>query len=105
MKGCEIVNRTELGNKVALDSKSAKSVSHAWTAEVCKSLADAIAHEKRVSIINFGVFEHVVRPPKSGRNYKTGERVYIPSRTVIKFTPCASIAEAVREEHIRESEK
>ena len=89
------MSRHKLAMKVAKDSESYKNASKEWTNVVLDALADSITYEKKVMIQNLGVFEHVVRAPRVGRNYKTGERVEIPAKMVIQFTPCDRIRELV----------
>ena len=89
------MTRKELALKVAKDSKSTKVASKQWTEVVLDCLADAIETEEIVHIRGLGKFEHVVRPAKVGRNYKTGERVEIPPKMYVKFTPCEKIKENV----------
>jgi nucleoid DNA-binding protein len=92
------MTRTQLANKVAMDSNSTFKASRQWTEAVLNSLADAIEHEQEVKIQGLGNFEHIVRKPRVGRNYKTGERVEIPAKTIIQFSPCRRIQESVRHE-------
>lgn len=90
------MTRSQLAYKVAMDSQSGLGASQAWTKVVLASLADAIEHEDVVSIQGLGVFSHVDRKPKVGRNYKTGERVEIPAHTIIQFVPCEKIKSSVK---------
>lgn len=98
------MTRAEFAVKVAIDSKSTLKASKAWTDAVLDSLADAIANEEVLNLRNVGTFEHKTRKAKVGRNYKTGERVEIPPKRVIKFTPCGHINEALSEESIPHEE-
>lgn len=92
------MTRAEFARKVAEDTQSSYVASKKWTEAVLDCLADAIAHEEVLSLRNVGKFEHRVRAPKVGRNSKTGERVDIPARMVVKFTPCEAIDEKLRTE-------
>jgi len=83
-----------------MDSQSGLGASQAWTKVVLASLADAIEHEDVVSIQGLGVFTHVERKAKVGRNYKTGERVEIPAHTIIQFIPCKKIKANVKFENL-----
>lgn len=92
------MNRTEFAEKVAKDTASTKVSSKAWTDAVIDCLADAIMTENEVALRGFGTFEHIVRKPKVGRNSKTGERVDIPAKMIVKFTPCQKIEDSVATE-------
>ncbi len=39
----------------------------------------------------FGKIESVFAPPRTGRNVKTGEKINIPARRRVKFTPSENL--------------
>jgi nucleoid DNA-binding protein len=45
----------------------------------------------RVVIPDFGIFELRRRRPTRARNPRTGERIEIPARTVVRFKPAATL--------------
>ena len=47
----------------------------------------AIQSKEKVVIRGFGTFNPVVRNPRTARNPRTGEPVYINKRTVVVFEP------------------
>ena len=64
-----------------------------------KTLLDAISAELarggRVEVRGFGSFSVHVRPPRVGRNPKTGERVDVPVKAVPHFKPGVELRERV----------
>ena len=54
-----------------------------------KSILDAMSHSlknnKRIEIRGFGSFSLNYRPPRIGRNPKTGEKVNVPEKNVPHF--------------------
>lgn len=90
--------RSDFATKVAKDSHSTLNASRLWTDAVIDSLADAVEKEELVHLRGFGKFEHVMIKPRVGRNYKTGEKIYIPPKTIVKFTPCRKIERAILRE-------
>lgn len=92
------MTRAEFIKKVAEDSNSTHVASKLWTEAVLDSLADALITEDVVAIRKLGTFEHIDRAPKVGRNSSTGERIDIPAKKIIKFTPCDRIADLVATE-------
>ena len=96
------MTRAQLARKVAIDSQSTFTASRLWTNAVLDSLADAVANEESVHISGLGNFDHIVRKPKVGRNYKTGARVEIPAKRIVKFTPCRKIEETVKAKGVEE---
>lgn len=89
------MTRADFIHKVAKDTNAPYTRTEPWVHAVLNSLADAIITEDEVKIMGFGKFEHVGRKARFGRNASTGERIPIPARTVIKFTPAQQIADAV----------
>ena len=64
-----------------------------------KSIIDAIArtlvHKRRVEIRGFGGFSATLRPPRTGRNPKTGASVPVPAKYVPHFRPGKELRERV----------
>ena len=59
------------------------------------ALADALAHGQRVEIRGFGSFSLNYRPPRAGRNPKTGEQVRVPEKYVPHFKAGKELRERV----------
>jgi integration host factor subunit beta len=58
-------------------------------------LSDALAEGQRVEIRGFGVFTLRYRPPRLGRNPKTGAQVSLPGRYALHFKPGDRLRSAV----------
>jgi integration host factor subunit beta len=59
------------------------------------AMSDALARGHRIEIRGFGSFSVSRRPPRMGRNPKTGEQVPIPEKRVPHFKPGKALREAV----------
>lgn len=74
-----------------------------------KAILDAIsirlAQGGRVEIRGFGSFSVHSRPPRLGRNPKTGERVPVPEKFVPHFKPGIELRERVNIEPEKRPEK
>jgi nucleoid DNA-binding protein len=61
------------------------------TKEIVQKVFDAIlktlVDEGRVELRNFGVFEVKRRAPRKARNPRTGEKVFVPEKSVVTFKP------------------
>lgn len=55
----------------------------------------ALAHGERIEIRGFGSFSLHFRPPRTGRNPKTGNAVALPGRHVPHFKPGKDLRERV----------
>lgn len=67
----------------------------AATEVVLSAIGEAVASGDRVEIRGFGSFSTHVRPPRLGRNPKTGEKVPVPAKKVIHFKPGLELRERV----------
>lgn len=63
--------------------------------EILAAISGALVRSGRVEIRDFGVFHLNNRPPRIGRNPKTGERVSIPARHTPHFKPGKGMRAAV----------
>ena len=54
---------------------------------ILERMSDRIAHGERIEIRGFGAFSLNYRPPRNGRNPKTGEKVAIPAKYATHFKP------------------
>ncbi|MBB5204122.1 integration host factor subunit beta [Inhella inkyongensis] len=62
---------------------------------ILDAMSDALAHGHRIEIRGFGSFSVNRRPPRMGRNPRTGEQVPIPEKLVPHFKPGKALREAV----------
>jgi len=62
------------------------------------AMTDALAHGHRIEIRGFGSFAINRRPPRMGRNPRSGAQVVIPEKLVPHFKPGKALREAVDEQ-------
>src|ERR1700757_5481902 len=62
---------------------------------VLDAMSDALARGHRIEIRGFGSFSISRRPPRVGRNPRSGEQVPIPEKLVPHFKPGKALREAV----------
>jgi len=60
-------------------------------------LVDALVHEKRIELRNFGVFEVKRRAARKARNPRTGDKVFVPAKYVVIFKPGKEMEDRVRQ--------
>jgi len=58
-------------------------------------MGGALAHGERIEIRGFGSFSLHYRPPRLGRNPKTGDAVALPGKHVPHFKPGKELRERV----------
>ena len=59
---------------------------------ILDAMADALVRGHRIEIRGFGSFALNYRPPRTGRNPKSGEKVSVPSKWVPHFKAARSCA-------------
>jgi len=62
-----------------------------------EQMSQALASGERIEIRGFGAFSLHFRPPRIGRNPKTGESVAMPARYAPHFKPGKELRERVDE--------
>lgn len=62
---------------------------------VIEAMSDALAEGDRIEIRGFGSFSLHYRPPRTGRNPKTGETVELTGKYVPHFKPGKELRERV----------
>jgi integration host factor subunit beta len=64
---------------------------------ILESMGNSLANGERIEIRGFGSFSLHYRPPRMGRNPKTGEAVALGSKFVPHFKPGKELRERVNE--------
>lgn len=90
------MNKSQLVLQIASRMDSTKPTAEAALNAVIESIAESLAKGEAVSLVGFGTFNTAKRPPKVGRNPKTGDQMTIPEKTVVKFKPGKSLKEIVQ---------
>lgn len=62
---------------------------------ILDAMSEALAKGHRIEIRGFGSFSISRRPPRMGRNPRTGEQVLIPEKLVPHFKPGKALREGV----------
>ena len=62
---------------------------------ILDAMTDALARGDRIEIRGFGSFALNYRPPRTGRNPKSGEKVHVPEKDVPHFKAGKELRERV----------
>ncbi|KAB2489962.1 HU family DNA-binding protein [Bacillus cereus] len=92
------MNKTELVQKVALESELTKKEASLAVDAVFQSIQHALQNGDNVQLIGFGTFEVRERAAREGRNPQTGESMTIPASKVPAFKAGKVLKEAVKAE-------
>ena len=75
----------------------ADNTPHEAVKHILELMSEALANGKRIEIRGFGSFSLHYRPPRMGRNPKTGEAVALAGKNVPHFKPGKDLRERVNE--------
>ena len=62
---------------------------------ILDAMGDTLVRDNRIEIRGFGSFSVNIRPPRMGRNPRSGESVAIPEKRVPHYKPGKALREAV----------
>ncbi len=63
-----------------------------------EQMGKSLSAGERIEVRGFGSFSLHFRPPRTGRNPKTGDAVYLPGKHVPHFKPGKELRERVNDE-------
>lgn len=70
-----------------------------------EQMSEALSSGERIEIRGFGSFSLHHRPPRIGRNPKTGESVALPGKYVPHFKPGKELRERVNQSYVESLQK
>jgi len=95
MNAAHTLTKAELADhlfqKVGLNKREAKDMVESLFDEI----RDTLARGEMVKLSGFGNFQLRDKPPRPGRNPKTGELIPIPARRVVTFHPSQKLRRTV----------
>jgi nucleoid DNA-binding protein len=80
------MTKAELVDHVAVTVQLSKSQTDAVLTQCLQAIMDALQAGESVELRGFGRFHLRQRPPRAGRNPRTGETIPIPAKAVPTFT-------------------
>jgi len=80
------MNKAQLVDDVAEATGLTKKDSTKAVEAVLAAIAKALGKKEEVTFVGFGRFRLSSRAARDGRNPKTGEKIKIPARTIVRFT-------------------
>jgi DNA-binding protein HU-beta len=89
------MNKTELINKIALNSSLSKKDSEKALTATLDAITEALSDGEKVQIVGFGIFDVKARAARIGRNPKTKEAIQIPPSKIPQFKPGKSLKEII----------
>ena len=90
------MNKTELIEKIALESGLTKVDSKKALDATMKAIKDALKANDKVALIGFGTFSVNKRPARTGINPATKAKIKIAAKKVAKFKAGADLNKALK---------
>jgi len=92
-----MANKKELINAIALATGKTKKDSKLIADSLIKVMKTELSKgvDSTIKLVNFGTFKVVTRKARVGRNPRTGEKLDIPAKNVVKFTPGKALKELI----------
>ena len=99
----EVVTRAMMKSELIEKGDAPESLTEAYkdvelaVKSLLEQMSEALATGERIEIRGFGSFSLHFRPPRSGRNPKTGDSVSLPGKYVPHFKPGKELRERVND--------
>lgn len=90
------MNKAELIEKVAKDTKLSKAKANAAIDAVLNNTVSTLKKGGKVVLVGFGTFQVNKRQARKGRNPQNGKVINIPARKVVKFKAGKGFASKVK---------
>ena len=90
------MNKADLIEKVAQDSKMTKAVVEQALNGVIGAITEAVVKGDKVGLVGLGTFSVSERAARDGHNPKTGEVIPLAACKVVRFKAGKILAEAVK---------
>ena len=81
------MTRREIVRSISEDLSLTQQKTKQIVRKVFEAILNTLVEEGRVELRNFGVFEVKQRAPRKARNPRTGEKVFVPEKSVVTFKP------------------
>jgi len=89
------MTKQDLAEIVSKNLETSKKQSLETVNELFEEMTKKLSKGEEVNIAGFGIFRVAKRAARTGINPKTGEKIKIPAKTVVKFRPSKTLKEAV----------
>lgn len=89
------MTKTELIDAIADGAKITKTAAGKALDVYLQTLAKELKNNGKIGLVGFGTFSLINRKAREGRNPKTGDKIKIAARKVIKFKPGKALVQKV----------
>ena len=79
------MTKVELVSKIAREAEIAKSQAEKALNGFISAVSTALVSGDKITLVGFGTFSITERVKREGRNPRTGKKIKIPAKKVVKF--------------------
>ena len=90
------MNNAELINAISEETKLKKTDAKLALEAILKIISEKVNEGERVSLLGFGTFKLIEKAARIGVNPSTHEKIEIPAKRTIKFSPSADFSDKVK---------
>ena len=90
------MTKAELVAKIASEGKITKSQAEKAMAGFVSAVSGALSAGDKITLVGFGTFSVATRSKREGRNPRTGKKIKIPAKKVVKFKVGKTLSEKVK---------
>jgi DNA-binding protein HU-beta len=90
------MTKAELVAKIASEGGLTKSQAEKAMAGFVSAVSGALSAGDKITLVGFGTFSVATRSKREGRNPRTGKKIKIPAKKVVKFKAGKTLSEKVK---------
>ena len=90
------MTKAELVAKIASEGGLTKSQADKAVAGFVSAVLGALSAGDKITLVGFGTFSVAKRSKREGRNPRTGKKIKIPAKKVVKFKAGKTLSEKVK---------
>ncbi|MGD0398977.1 MAG: HU family DNA-binding protein [Syntrophobacteraceae bacterium] len=90
------MTKAELVAKIASEGGLTKSQAEKAMAGFVSAVSGALSAGDKITLVGFGTFSVATRSKREGRNPRTGKKIKIPAKKVVKFKVGKTLSEKVK---------
>ena len=90
------MTKADLITRIARDAALTKRQSGKVVDALVAGIQDTLRKGERITLVGFGTFSAMSQKARTGRNPRTGQPLFLPSRKTPKFSAGKKLRQAVR---------
>jgi len=90
------MNKADLIEKIADDCNMSKALTSDVIASFCTHVQKSLKKGDKVTMVGFGTWTTAKRKARLGRNPRTGEKIKIPAKKVVKFKAGKGLTQKIK---------